>query len=84
MEIKQLDPPLASEYLQWRANPVTKFLVQALFNKRELLKEGLAEGHGSTENLHVLIGRTQGIKDSVEYILSDFEYIEETDNSETE
>ena len=79
MELKHhVDSPFKSDYVDWRRNQVTKFLVQELFNKREMLKEGIAEGKTSSlDELHQNIGRTQAIKDIIDYIISDFETLDD-------
>lgn len=77
-----VEPPIKEDYVQWRANPVTKFYLQALFNTREGKKETIAEGGVTGEELEREIGRTQGIKDAIDYALFSFEVIE-VDNSET-
>ena len=73
-----MDLPTKEEYQQWRGNPITKVLVQLLFDKREVLKEGIAQGEaGSLDYLHEVIGRTQALKDAIDCILHDFPVIEE-------
>ena len=78
MELRQLEPPTKQDYLQWREMYVTKCLVQALFNKREMLKEGLAEGHSGdlTNEIQKVIGRCQAHKDDIDYIIHEFEVLE--------
>lgn len=83
MENKIVDLPTKEDYLQWRSNHVTKALVRALLNKRTFLLEGIAEGHVSKEDLYEYIGRTQGIRDAIDYVISDFECID-TKPMETE
>lgn len=61
------------DYLDWRSSHVTKALVKALNDKREFLKEGLAEGAGQPED----VGRCQALRDIIEYILRDFETFDE-------
>ena len=77
MAEKKLDPPTKEDYLNWRSTYVTKFFIQEIFNKRELLKEAIADGVTSGfDELNLTIGRTQSIKDIIDYVIRDFEYID--------
>lgn len=67
----RLEPPLKSEYLAWRASPITKFFIQLLFDKREAIKEGIAEGQSA--NVDLEIGRTQSLKDAIDCAISGFD-----------
>lgn len=66
------------EWEFWKQSKVTKEFVKALYFKREILKEGIVESSYSTreEELKV-VGRCQALKDTIDYILHDFEVIEE-------
>lgn len=77
MAEKKLEPPTKEDYLNWRGTQITKFLLQEIWNKREEIKEGIADGQTSGhDELITAIGRTQSIKDIINYILFDFEYID--------
>lgn len=74
---KKLEPPIKEDFLNWRSEYVTKFFLQEIFAKRELIKEGIADGQTSThDELMTMIGRTQSIKDVINYALFEFEYID--------
>ena len=62
------------EWLDWRAMKVSKEFLKRLFEKREDLKEGLAEGQA--ENKDVVIGQCQAYKDAVDYGLLKFETVD--------
>lgn len=63
------------EYVQWKSSRVTQQLIQDLFFKREAIKEGWAEGQHSDESQRLMdIGRCQGLKDTIQYIQSDFNH----------
>ena len=64
------------EHLDWKQQKVTKEYLKRLFEKREQLKEGLAEGQseGGTQFYNV-IGQCQAYKDAIDYGLYDFEVI---------
>jgi hypothetical protein len=73
------DSVLASDYKEWRRHKVTKALVRDLLKKREFLKEGLAEDRledGWARG--VTVGRCQALRDAIEYIVSDFDTIEDS------
>jgi hypothetical protein len=65
-----------SEWIAWKSNPVTKVFLKAIFDKRESIKEELAEGRGR-EDLNLYIGQCQGMKDCLDYAINSFEYIED-------
>jgi hypothetical protein len=71
-----------SEYIDWRNRKVTREFVARIFEQREGLKEDLADGKASIEDLKILIGRAQGMKDVIDYILHDFEFIDDTPKEE--
>lgn len=75
-----------SEWEDWRGNKVTKAFLKTLFNKREFLKETMAENGYSTEAERLVdIGQCIAIKDNIDYALSGFEYVERgvEDNAES-
>lgn len=63
------------QYIDWRANEVTKEFLKRLFEKRELLKEGLAEGQAGADQT-LTIGQCQAYKDAIDYGLYSFEVID--------
>ena len=66
------------EWEEWKGNTVTKAFIKVLFNKREFLKEALAENNHSTDFERAIdIGQCIGIKDNIDYALHGFDYIEE-------
>lgn len=70
------------EWVDWCSLRPTKQLVKALFEKREELKEGLVEERELPDL--VIIGRCQALKDEIDYIMHDFDYIERYQNNELE
>lgn len=71
----KLEPPTKSDYQAWKANHVTRFFLQALMEKREHIKEGIAEGQSDKVDLD--IGRAQSLKDALDYAIFNFETIED-------
>lgn len=69
------------QWVDWKHNPVTMRFLGRLNDKREMIKEGLAEGQ--SENVQVDIGRTQGLKDALSYALVEFDYVEIEENVES-
>ena len=70
-----------AEWAEWKRDKVTQHFLANIMNTREELKERLAENHEATEqNRDVLVGRCQQILDTVRYIVSDFDFIEEPSN----
>lgn len=73
---EKLDPPTKEDFLNWRSQYVTKFFLQEVFAKREHIKEAIADGQTSGhDELITAIGRTQSIKDIINYALFEFEYV---------
>ena len=76
------------QWIDWKRHPVTMYFLQAISDKREQIKEGIAEGQ-SGMNLNRDIGRAQGLKDVLRYALVDFDYVvlddklEEQDGTES-
>lgn len=64
------------QWITWRALDVTKEFFQRLFDKREQLKEGLAEGNLNNTDIEIYIGQCQAYKDAVNYGLFEFETID--------
>ena len=84
LNLKQLEPPFKADYVDWKRNPVTKFFMQEIFNKREYLKEGIAEDKASSDKeMWIAIGRTQGIKEIIDYIIEDFETVQDPEEEKT-
>lgn len=73
------------EWVNWKNSACTQQYLKNLHNKREDLKDGLAEGQTSTEREDcIIIGRTQGIKDAILFAVKDFDYIQLEDDNGTE
>ena len=65
------------EWQEWKNQKVTKAFLKVLFNKREYLKEILAEqGHGTDHERLIDIGQCIAIKDNMNYAIFDFECID--------
>ncbi len=64
---------LKSDWIQWKANPVTKALAEAYFERREWIKEQIAQGIKD----ETYLGQCMALKDAIDYIISDFEVIDE-------
>ncbi len=79
-------PEVAKEdWALWKQTPVTKRAVAGLMNKREYIKEALAEGQFVTEDERLIaIGKTQALKDAVLYLIEDFDYQIKEDVSDAE
>lgn len=59
------------EWSDWKSNKVTKEYLQHLNGQREDYKEHLVEGRVvEVTEQDVIIGRCQGIKDSIDFALS--------------
>jgi hypothetical protein len=57
-------------YVDWRTNPITKALVRAVTENRMGRLEEIADGKSEGTQLYIEIGRVQGIKDTVEFLLN--------------
>ena len=77
--MNDLEEVSKEEWLQWKANKVTKKYIANILTKREYLKEGLAEGQTRGEEALIEIGRCQALKDVVMNVIEDFDYIERED-----
>ncbi|MDE1868311.1 MAG: hypothetical protein KGI08_11475 [Thaumarchaeota archaeon] len=65
------------EWKEWKDNKVTKRYFQVLFNKREYLKEMIAEQRHTSETERCLdIGQCIAIKDNINYGLFEFECVD--------
>ena len=69
-----------SQWVVWKESAVTQEFIQRLFDKREMLKEGLAEGQ--VEAVDLFVGQCQAYKDAIAYALQDFEVVNDTDEEE--
>lgn len=67
---------LRQEWGEWKQNKVTKEFLKRLFEKREGIKEELAEGRAAKEQLDQFIGQCQAYKDAIDYGIRDFEVVE--------
>jgi hypothetical protein len=66
-----------SEWEDWRTNKVTKAFLKTLFDKREYLKEMMAENtYGSEAERLIDIGQCIAIKDNMDYAIYQFNYVE--------
>lgn len=72
------------QWIDWKRHPVTQYFLSAINDKREMIKEGIAEGQAGL-NINRDIGRAQGLKDVIRYALVEFDYTElETQTDEAE
>jgi hypothetical protein len=76
-------------YVDWRANPITKALVRAITENRRGRLEEIADGKSEGTQLYIEIGRVQGIKDAVEFLLNmngelQEHFLVETENEQTD
>ena len=73
------------EWEDWRGNKVTKAFLKVLFDKREFLKEMMAENGYETDKERMIdTGQCIAIKDNIEYAISGFQYLdrEKDENAE--
>lgn len=71
-----------SQWSDWKQHPVTKELVKALYEKREEIKENIAE-EKYPEDLPKWIGYAQCLKDEISFIVEDWK-LDLLDTEETE
>jgi hypothetical protein len=74
-------PVTKEQWMDWKKNPVTHQFLADVMNSRMEVLEGVADS-ASGENrdlLLILLGRTQGMKDAVQYAIHSFSYHEEGD-----
>lgn len=65
-----------ADWVKWREDRVTQYLVAAISLKRRGMLEEWADGRCSTnDHEHVVQGQTQAYRDVLEYILRDFDVI---------
>lgn len=65
------------EWGDWKASKTTKEFLRRLFEKRELLKEGLAEGQADNmAYTNIIIGQCQAYKDMLTYAIETFEVLD--------
>ena len=62
--------------MDWKRHPVTQAYIEDLLENREGRKEEIADGKSEGNQLYIEIGRTQGVKDCIEYALREFNYVE--------
>lgn len=72
------------EWVSWRQSYATQEYLKVINTVREGKKEEIAEGKVVGDELQKEIGRTQGIKDCIDYVLYSFPYIQLEDNNGTE
>ena len=63
-------------WVDWKNNPVTQQYLKDLHTVRVGKLEEIGEGVVTGEALLIEIGRTQGLRDSIEYALRGFNYME--------
>lgn len=68
------------QWMDWKRHPVTQQYLADVMNTREGKKEEISDGRVSGDELLIEIGRTQGIKDCVEYAIREFQYMEIEEN----
>ena len=73
-----------SEWVDWKNSRVTKAFLERIFNKREEIKEAIVEGQITAEERDNHIGQCQGIKDSIDYAVFNFETINDISTEEQE
>lgn len=57
---------LKRDWLDWKSLPVTKEMLQAVYEKRELLKEGIVEAK-DMENIERHIGRCIALQEVLDF-----------------
>lgn len=73
------------EWLDWKQQKVTKAFLKVLFNKREYVKEMLADKVQGSENERLIdIGQCIAIKDNINYALYDFECVDSSPEGKKE
>lgn len=71
-------PVSKEEWVHWKGNKVTQRLIHGLALKRAGMLEDWADGKCSNvEAEKVVQGYVQSLKDTIEYILRDFDFIEQ-------
>lgn len=71
------------DWAEWKKHKVTFEYLTRLQENRELLKEGIAEGHaGDNDQLNRVIGQCQGIKDCIDYAVRQFDVVDESPKEE--
>ena len=79
-----LDEVFKSQWHDWKQSKITKKLVKDIFNKREMIKEGWAEGQHEDQKQEFLDkGRCMAMKDIIDYILYEFETIDDSPQEES-
>ena len=77
----QVEQVSKEQWVSWKQDPVTRFLVHSLVKRRNELVEDWAEGRlTSIEEEHRQQGRVQNLQDIVLYLIQDFDYIKEEKN----
>jgi hypothetical protein len=60
------------DWVDWKKNPVTLVFLKRVQEKREILKEGLAEGAAEQNELQRTIGRCMSLADILNEALYNF------------
>jgi hypothetical protein len=71
------------DWLDWKSQETTRLLLQGLHEKREMLKEGLANGQSGEGNFEREIGRCIALQEAIEFILIGPEFEEEEETSQS-
>lgn len=74
---------LKNEYSDWKSNKVTKALAERMFMRREEMKEAWVLGQVKEESPDYVRGYSVALKNVLDYIISDFETIEENEDDQT-
>jgi hypothetical protein len=78
-------PVSKEDWVDWRQHKVTQRFLRAMQQKREMLKEGLAENQSGSEREDcITMGRTQALKDVIIYAVREFEYDNQSEDDPTE
>lgn len=76
-----MDEITRQEWGDWKHSKVTKEFLRRIHEKRELLKEGLAEGQTAGIDQDRTIGQCQAIKDILDYAIFSFETLDQEEEN---
>ena len=76
-----MSPITKDEWLQWKSHKVTQEFLTRLYDQREQLKEGMADGQAGTDHesnvlIQKTIGQCMGLKDAIDYGVRNFDVID--------